>query len=1069
MSATASTSQRGPLAWMAKNGVAANLLMFALLVGGLIMAFDVKQEVFPEFDLDMITVSVPYPGANPTEVEQGILLAVEEAVQGIDGVKEVNATAREGAGTVTIEILEGADADKVLSDVKNAVDRITSLPEDAERPVISQVSMQQQVVSAIVYGDIPDEDLRQLAEGMRRDLLALDGITQVELDNVKSREIAVEVPAENLRAYGLTLQQVATAIQAGSVDLSSGSVRTSGGDVLIRTTEKRETGDEFGDITILAAATGTRVRLSDIATIRDGFEDTDNETRFNGKPAIRINVYRIGDQTPTDVATAAKTYIASRQDDLPQGVGLALWDDRSEILEERMDLLLRNAALGLVLVFVVLGMFLELRLAFWVMLGIPISFMGALLLMPIFGVSINMISLFAFIVVLGIVVDDAIVVGENIYHNRTIGMPRVRAAIEGVKQVSMPVVFAVLTSVAAFVPLLFVPGTMGKVFIVIPIVVISVLGWSLVESLFILPAHLAHSKKSTPGGVMAFIRKYQKRVSLGLDNFVGTKYRRFVEQTTARRYTTLAVGIALLLVVGGFLGGGHMRFTFFPKVEGDNIRVSVALPAGAPVTETQAVSRQVLEALDRVMVRHGGAEALSRGVYTEIGSGGSGGGHFSAGAASGGNLFNVAVRLIKASERSISAAQITQEWREELGTPPGIETMTFNYNTGPASDAAMTILLRHADTDVLERAAEDLAQRMSTYEGVFDIDSGVANGKAQLDLRLKPAGRALGLTERDMARQIRNAFSGAEALRQQRGRDEVRVVVRLPEEDRRRLHTFEQLRLRTPAGTELPLEQVAEVTPGRAYTVISRRNGVRELSVTGDVNESVSNANQIVRRIQRDDLPALMAEYPGLSYALGGMQQDQAESMSSLVLGFAAALLAIYALLAIPLGSYVQPLIIMSAIPFGVIGAAGGHLLLGYDLSLMSMMGIVALAGVVVNDSLVLIAGVNELRRSGGAGAVEAVVEGGVRRFRPILLTSLTTFFGLAPMILETSLQAKFMIPMAISLGFGVLFSTGITLILVPAIYMIVEDVKGIIKRDTDDEAEPEAAATDVPELVAGG
>ena len=1033
---------RGPLAWMAKNGVAANLLMIAVLIGGFFMAQNIKQEVFPEFDLDVITVSVAYPGANPSEVEEGILLVIEENVQGIDGVKTVTATASEGVGTVSVELLEGADAQVVLADIKNSVDRISSFPEDAERPVISQATMKRQVISLVVHGNIPEENLRQLAEQMRYDLLASDAITQVELDGVKSREISIEITTANLRAYGLTLDQVAAAIQAGSVELSSGSMRTSGGEILIRTTEKRNYGSEFEDITILAGSSGTQVRLGDIATVTDGFEDSDSETTFNGEPAIRINVYRVGDQTPSGVASAVKAYMEVQVPQLPTGVGLAVWDDRSEILEQRMDLLLNNAAIGLALVFIILGLFLELRLAFWVMLGIPISFLGSMLLMPSLDVSINMISLFAFIVVLGIVVDDAIVVGENVYHKRQQGLPRLQAAIEGVKGVSMPVVFAVLTSVAAFVPLLLVPGTMGKVFSVIPVIVISVLLWSLVESLFILPAHLAHSKKSTPGGLMALIRKNQRRIAEALDRFVDTKFRRFVKMSTRNRYTTVAVALALLFIMGGFAGGGHLEFIFFPKVEGDNVRVDASLPVGSPVEETRVVRDQVLAALNRVMERHGGAEHVSRGVYIEIGQSGRRG--HSSSSQSGGHIMNVAVRLIPSDERDFGAPQLTREWRSELGQVPNIETISFNYNMGPASDAAVTIELMHSNTDILETAAQELAAAMAVYDGLTDIDSGVAGGKTQLDLQLKPAARTLGLTERNMARQLRSAFYGAEALRQQRGRDEVKVVVRLPEEDRRRLYGFEQFRFRTPSGREIPLEQAATVTTGRAYTTIERQDGNRILEVTADVDENRGNANRIVARIQQEVLPGLMDKYPGLRYSLEGIQKDQAESMTSLLLGFAGALLMIYALLAIPFGSYVQPFVVMSSIPFGIIGAVLGHLLLGYELSIMSGMGIVALSGVVVNDSLVLIVSVNEFRKE-GMSAFDAVISGGIRRFRPIIMTSLTTFFGLAPIIMETSLQARFLIPMAISLGFGVLFATGIVLILVPSIYMVLEDIKGLL------------------------
>ncbi len=1051
----------GPISWMARNSVATNLLMLSLIAGGLLMATRVKQEVFPEFSLDVISVAVPYPGATPEEVEQGVLLAVEEAVQGIDGVKKVTSTAVENVGQVSVEVLSSADPDEVLSDVKNEVDRITSFPEDAEEPTVSQIAPRNQAISVIVHGDLSDETLRQYAERVRRELIALDDIILVELSGVPSREISIEVPRATLRAYNLSLDQVAHAVRAGSIELTGGAVRTAGGEVLVRTSERRDLGTEFEDITVLTTSSGGHVRLGDIAEVRDAFQQTDQEATYDGEPAVKIDVYRVGDQTPNQVAGAAKAYVERFRSQLPDGVGIDTWDDRSEIFVDRINLLVRNGIVGLILVFFVLGAFLELRLAFWVMLGIPISFLGAFLLFPVFGVSINMLSLFAFIVCLGIVVDDAIVVGENVYYKRQQGMKLLPAAIEGARQVGTPVVFAVLTSVAAFSPMLFVPGFIGNFFRVIPIIVISVLMLSLIESLFILPAHLGHTSRESPDGFWATIRRPQKRISDWLDRFVQDTYSRHVRSAVHFRYLTIAVAVATLLAAFGLVAGGRVPFVFHPTIEADFIVLQARLPVGASIDDARRVRDSVTASARKVIGEHAGIgggsgrnTSILRGLYSQIGSPITGFGPQTGGpGAIGAHIIDIQLWLVAPDMREARTAVVAGAWRGDIGMPTGVQTVTFLYSTGPGSGPALNVQLMHTDTELLEEAATDLAAAMSRYEGVTDVDAGFANGKPQLDLTLRPAARALGLTESSMARQIRSALFGAEALRQQRGRDEVRVMVRLPEEDREHLYGLEQFRLRTPSGSELPLEQAATISEARAHTKVTRVDGGRVLSVTADVDEGAV-PDLILSQVEQSDLPAVMERYPGLRYSFEGEQADQRESMAALQLGFMGALLVIYALLAIPFRSYIQPIIVMSAIPFGFIGAIGGHLLLGYNMSVVSMMGLVALAGVVVNDSLVLIVAVNDLREQGKT-AYEAVVEGGMRRFRPILLTSLTTFFGLAPLIFETSMQARFLIPMALSLGFGILFATGIVLMLVPALYIAVEDARGMLaggQRPDDEE-----------------
>ncbi len=1035
--------KKGPIAWMTHNSVASNLLMAVLILGGIFVGLGIKQEVFPEVELDVVTIAVPYPGASPSEVEEGIILAVEEAVRGIDGVKKVTSSASESMASVRVELILGANNDRVTNDIKSAVDRITSLPQDAERPVVSLLMRRSKVISLVVYGDVEEKQLRQLSERFRRELLANPGITQAELEGVRNLEISVEVPQEKLRAYNLTLDQVAQAIRLGAVDLPGGAVKTKGGEVLVRTTERRDQGQEYGDIPVISRPDGTTVTLRDIATIKDAFEDSDTVTNFNGKRAARVAVYRVGDQTPIQVADTVREFLPKARANLPEGVQVAVWDDQSEVYRDRIDLLLRNAKMGLLLVLVSLGLFLEVRLAFWVTMGIPISFTGALLLMPLMDVSINMISLFAFIVTLGIVVDDAIVVGENVYHRIRNGESGVEAAINGAREVAVPVTFSVLTTVVAFMPLFFVPGFSGKLFRNIPAIVVSVLIISLVESLFVLPAHLGHMRKARGVGLLGFVNKQQGKISSALERFIAKVYAPVVAFTSRWRYTTVAVGLALLLATIGTVAGGRIEFSFMPAVQGDIISANATLPFGSPVARTQAIQDKLLAAADKVVARHGG-EKIRRGTYSAVGALAGRRGPSSNVGKSGGHLASATVFLVPTDQRDLTAEEFANEWRTEVGEVPGMESLTFRYKIGPSAGEPIDVELSHPDMDTLERAAEQLAAHLATYAGVKDIDDGFAAGKPQLDFTLRPEAASLGINAANLGRQLRGAFYGQQALRQQRGRDEIRVMVRLPESARTSEHDIEQLMLRTPTGQEIRLAEAATIKRGHSYTSITRVDGARTVNVMADMDKGKGSAGKVLASLRTSYLPELAASYPGLKYSFAGSRRERNESLGSLGRGFFFAMIIVFALLAIPFRSYIQPVVVMSAIPFGIVGAVGGHLIMGFELSIISMMGIVALSGVVVNDSLVLVDAANRRRRSEGASHFDAVTWAAARRFRPIMLTSLTTFLGLAPMILETSVQARFLVPMAISLGFGILFATLIVLLLVPAFYLIVEDVRGL-------------------------
>jgi len=1028
--------RRGPISWMTRNPVAANIIMLILVLGGILQVFNVKQEFLPNAELDFVTVTVPYPGASPEEAEQAIVLAVEEAVRGLDGVKEVTGRANEGSGTVTVEMMPGQDLGRLSQDIQSEVDRITTFPEDAEEPIISVSSTRREVLTVIVSADtadIADTVLREMAEQVRDGLIQAPGITQVELSNVRNYEIAIEIPQDSLRAYNLTIQNVADIIARASVELPSGGMKTTSGEILVRVRDRRDYGEQFGKIPLITGADGTQVLLEDVAEIRDSFNDSDQFTYFNGKPALTMAVYRIGKETPISVAKATLEVLEQLKGQLPEGIVLETWNSRADMFLQRMNLLLRNGLLGLILVFIVLGFFLEMRLAFWVMIGIPISFLGTLLIMPALGLSINMVSMFAFILALGIVVDDAIVVGENIYHNHQEGMPFLRAAIIGARQIAMPVTFSILTNIVAFMPLYYVPGTMGKFFAAIPLVVCTTFIISLVEALFVLPAHLGHQKDLKNPHLL---HRLQQRFGKAFMRFVREKYGPFLDLTLRRRYLTVAIGLFVLIITLGYVKSGRMGFQLFPSVESDVALCSFKLPYGAPVEKTQAIHDRIIQAgaaLAREIEEETGQTQI-KGYLSLIGNGG-------------GHAGSITFDLVDAEERPVSTSDFVQRWRQKTGPLPGIDTIRYRADSGgPGSRSdALTVELSHRDITTLEQAGRELAEVLGEYSIVSDIDSGVTPGKPQIDFTLKPEGRSLGLTSFDVARQVRHAYYGAEAIRQQRGRNEIKIMMRLPESERETEFSLESMIIRTPAGTEVPLREVVNMERGRAYTTINRRNGRRTVTVSGNVTPK-SKAPQVLADLKKATLPGLKQKHPGLTYSFEGRQADQRESVGGLLKGLLGAIVLIYVILAIPFKSYSQPLIIMVSIPFGIVGAVIGHLLMDYSLSVISIFGIVALSGVVVNDSLVLIDFFNQ-KRLEGLGVHDAIMAAGIQRFRPIVLTTLTTFGGLLPMIFEQSRQARFLIPMAISLGFGILFATGITLILIPSLTMILEDVGNLFKR----------------------
>ncbi|ADK85547.1 acriflavin resistance protein [Desulfarculus baarsii DSM 2075] len=1033
------------IAWFAENHVAANLMMWFVIVAGLVTAFNIKLEIFPEQSLDIVTVTVEYPGASPAEVEEGVVRRIEEKIAGVEGVKRIDSSAREGMATIKIEVMQGWEVQKLLDDIKSEVDRITTLPNEAEKPTISEVTQRTEVIWVAVHGHAPEASIKKLAEEIKDDLTNLPGITQAEFMGVRTGRIYIEVPEEALRRYGLTLSKVSQLVAEHALDLPAGAIKTKAGEVLVRAKGRKYTAAEYHDVPILTNPDGSKLTLGQIAQIKEGFQDdVESEFRFQGEHAAMVRVYRVAEQNALDVANTVKDYVAQKQSALPAGIGVDTLSDRSKILKDRLELLTRNMLMGLVLVAVLLGMFLQLRLAFWVTLGIPVSFLAAIWALPYFDVSINMISLFAFILVLGIVVDDAIVVGEHVFTLRERGLPPLQAAVEGATAIGRPVVFSVLTTVAAFWPLVQASGSLGKVMRNIPIVVILVLMASLVESLFVLPSHLAHAKLKTGPEAK------EKRSARFLRWVIDGPYKKTLTIGLRWRYAVVAAGVGLLLLALGTVAGGWIKFTLFPKVESDFLQVAVIMPTGTPAAETVAVVARLEEAVRQTLAefdakRPEGSKPLLKYSMSYIG------GQFSTrhGSAisgeAGGHLAQIWVELIGSEERDVGAFEIINRWRQKVGQLPGVESLTFSAEMFSAG-TPVELHLSAPDEETLILASEELKAKLATYNGVFDIDDSFLPGKAEMQLGLKPSAKPLGLTLSELARQVRAAFYGAESLRLQRDQDEVRVMVRYPDNERRSLINIESMRIRLSDGTEVPFSQVAEVTMKQGYTTIERAQRRRVIKVFADVDEKTANASELRRWLEKDVLPQLQVQFPGLRYTTEGEGREEQESIADLQRSMIIALFVIYALLAIPFRSFSQPIIVMAAIPFGLVGAIGGHLLMGLDLSMLSLFGMVGLTGVVVNDSLVLIDAANGLRAQ-GKSALEAISEAGPLRFRAIILTSLTTFFGLAPMIAERSMQAQFLVPMAVSLGFGVMFATFITLLLIPCGYMILEDAQNGLAR----------------------
>ena len=1023
--------RKGIIAWFATNPVAANLLMVVIMTIGLASAFSIQRSLFPAIDIRYIFVTMAYPGAAPEEVEKGIVLKIEEAINDVDGIKRVESNAYESVARIGIEPQDGVDLAKLLDDIKIRIDAIQQFPEAAEKPIIQQPQLQFPALTVQISGDLSEQSMKVMADEVRRELLTYPEVSAANIVGARDYEIAIEISEQKLREYHLTLGDVANTIATSSIDLPAGSVQTKNGDIMLRTIGQAYVQQDFESIVLKTWPDGTRLLLGDIANVNDGFVDGEGFSLFDGKYSLGIDLFAMGEQDIVDTAEVAKAYIKEKNAQLPAGVELSIWADLTYYLNGRLGMMLRNLAMGALLVFIILALFLEIKLAFWVMLGIPVCFLGAMAILntSYIGASLNMISIFGFILVLGIVVDDAIIMGESAYTEQEQYGHSVDSIVNGVYRVSTPATFGVLTTIVAFAPTLFIDGIFAAFPEACGWVVILCLCFSLVESKWILPAHLAHSKPTTNKALL-YVDGIQESINKRLSHFVENRYKPLMRRCIAHRYATLAFFLSLLVLSFGLLSGGIVRTVISPDAPGEFLHVELRMSPGTSQQRTLAVISGLVADLQTVENEYQQTRNTEEKLITHT---------FSYGQSrTSGGIF---VELSKEDKRSISTREIEKLWRDQVGSIHGVEVFSISSEDGPSFGPDIAFDLKHKDFSTLRAASQDLEQAMRHYDGLYDFRNGASDTADEFHLDILPEAETLGVTRYELGRQVRHAFYGAEAQRVQRGINEVKVLVRYPKADRETTDSINNMFIRTPSGDAVPFETVARIETRQGLLKATHIDFQRAAEVTAQANKSIVEPGKIVAELQATVLPELVKKYPGLSYAMSGVSDEEDKLVRSMLVGFTLALFGIYALLAIPTKSYLQPLVIMGVIPFGIIGAIVGHWLTGYPMSMMSVMGVIALSGVVVNDSLILVDYINKAVAS-GTELYDAIVEAGSRRFRAIMLTSLTTFFGLVPMLMETSAQAQQIVPMAISLAFGIVFATVITLLLVPCLTMMLGDLE---------------------------
>jgi len=1014
----------GIVAWFARNHVAANLLMVSIILLGVWGLSTTRVETMPNVQFDQVIVTVPYLGAAPEEVEEAVVIKLEEAIKNVEGVQRVTSTAAEGFGRVMVEIADGYDLAAAMDEIKIAVDGIATFPAETERPIIGKWKFQKSTIAVQVFGGVDETTLKSIADDLRDEIVALPEVTTAEVWGGRPFEIAIEVNEQTLKQYGLTLDHVAQVIRTWSVDLPGGNIRTEGGDIRLRTKGQAYNGDDFASIVLLTRPDGTRLRLSDVAVIRDGFVETESHAFFNGNPSIGVMVFSSDRDNEIEVSEAVRKLVSERSTSLPPGIEISTWADSTHYLKGSLGMLLSNLAQGAVLVFITLAIFLHWKIAGWVLIGLPISFLGAFMLLPLPGIeiSINILSLFGFILVLGIVVDDAIVVAESVHTETGKNGYTLDNIIIAAKRVAAPVTFGVLTTIMAFLPMLFVTGPVQALAGSIGWVVILCLSFSLIESKLILPSHLA---------MMVPARKAPMSVARKDDwlrRFIANVYRPLLVKAIRHRYLTMAIFIATLILAVGVVAGGLVRYVFFPEMGSDYISATVEMTEGvseARVIEIVDHMSSSLDVVNQQMSEAEGGNDVIQHVFAFVQDGRSG---------------RFQVELTRSENRSTTPADIEDAWRDAVGVVPDTKFVRFESSRHTGGGPPIAFKVSGPDYKNIDVVGSELAAYLRRTNGVFEVESSADQGPLEIKLKILPEAEALGVTLQDLARQVRTAFYGAEAQRIQRGDDEVKVMVRYPRSERISVGNLESMWIRMPDGRELPFSAVATYTMDRGFTAIGRIDNQRAVSITARSDEQVAAPAMVTRKVLEVFAIELKTRYPDVVISLTGSGREEQVAFRSIMIGFAISMFGIYALLAVPLKSYVQPLIIMGVIPFGIIGAIVGHWAMDMAISAISLFGIIALSGVVVNDSLLMIDFVNTAVDE-GKPASEAVIDSGAQRFRAVLLTSLTTFFGLLPMLALTSVQAQIVQPMATSLAFGILFSTAITLILVPTLYVIGDDI----------------------------
>ena len=1031
----------GMIRYMVNNPVAANILLLFIIMGGLYTGFNIPQEVFPDIEYNRIQISASYPGAGPSEVASSICRPIEVAINAIEGIEEIVCTAKEEKASFNVELEKNADLQELLLEIKNAIDTINDFPSEVSDVAVFKVTRRRELMELVLYGDIPREILFEYASQIKDDLLKIEGVNYVSVVGDLPREILVEINPVSLNRYNFTLKNLAAMVQKSSADIPAGSVKLGTRQILLRTHSKKNNAQELGNLVIGTMEDGTILRLKEIANIRETLQESDSMAIFNGKSAVIFEIYQNKETTPGELSQRVLDKIDEHRLNLPPSLNFETWSDRSEMFDDRLDLLIRNAGLGLLLVFLTLALFLELRLALWVMVGIPVSFIGSLIFLPLAGVTINMNSLFAFILVSGIVVDDAVIVGENIYRYMEEGQSKIEAAVTGCLEMAAPVTFAILTTLCAFAPMLFIEGRMGSFIFAIPTIVIGVISISLVEGLLILPAHLAHSSSKPLFILFRPIDILRRTFSRSLKWFIEKPFSFIINISLQYRYTTVALGFVFLALSIAFIEGGLVPLRFFPQISSDSISASIELPTGYPSDKTRIlihnVEQKAIGIINEIDRKAGNGKKSYDQIFTNVQA-------KSRRSRTENTIVRIRIRFKKEEERNVDIPTFTRLWRRSIPLSPEILTLNFRSRMIHFGDD-IRISVSHQNTEILHKAVFDLKNSLSSTENIKDIIDSETGGSREFQFALTKEAVALGITNSALAENLRGAFQGIDTHSITRGNQDLGVVVLYPKAFRDNINTLNEMKINTPKGQSIFLRDAALITEGTEPSAIRRLNQQRVIEVTAGIEEQVKNTDEITDSINNNLIKELEGRYPGLVIKLKGSHESRNESMNSLWMGFSIALIGIFSLLAIFFKSYAQPIIIMVSIPFGVAGAIAGHYLLGHPLSFMSLFGLVGLTGVVVNDALILIDAINRhpLRET---NLLQALIGASRIRFRPIVITSVTTFAGLGPILFEESRQAQFMIPTAISLGIGILFATFVTLILVPAMYYCLEDVKKLIR-----------------------